>query len=166
MTKLTWHSGNPPKHLKVRQVYGVIFSDDGRILLQKRTRNNEIKYSLSGGTPEPFDKDMIATLKRELIEEINTEICNDIHLIGYQKVEETNGYAFVQVRMVAMIDKINEKRPDPDTNETYDRILTSPERAIELLNWGEIGKAIITAAVEIAKDKFNLQTTNKTEEFV
>ena len=38
-----------------------------------------------GGTPEDFDKDRIATLKREFVEEANTTLKDPIYLVGYQK---------------------------------------------------------------------------------
>lgn len=70
MGTITWHSGDVPPNLTVKQVYGLIFSQDGRILL--RIHNN--KYKLAGGRPEIYDIDMEATLKRELVEEVNTTI--------------------------------------------------------------------------------------------
>ena len=62
--------------------------------------------------------------------------------------------------MVALVDKIGEKKPDPDNGETYDRILVTPEKAIDLLNWGECGKMQIEAAYKIAQEKFGTKTTD------
>ena len=44
----TWHLGTVPSHITIKQVYGIIFSYDGRILLMKDGNT----YSLAGGTPE------------------------------------------------------------------------------------------------------------------
>ena len=167
MVELEWHGGEPPQNLKVKQVYAVMFSSDGRIMLQIKIRNNKKMYSLSGGTPEPYDKTLIDTLKRELIEEVNTTIKDDIYLVGYQLVNENNGKPkYAQLRMAALIDKIGVKQPDPDTGETYDRVLVSPTNAIKLLDWGEIGKMIIEEACLIAQKKFGLNFSNTNEEYV
>ena len=47
MTRFKWINNNVPNNLKVKQVYGVAFSDDGRILL----RIEDGKYKLTGGKP-------------------------------------------------------------------------------------------------------------------
>lgn len=62
--------------------------------------------------------------------------------------------------MVAMIDQIGERKPDPDCGKTYGRVLAKPERAIELLSWGEIGARIVRKAAEVAAEKFGLDFSN------
>lgn len=57
-----------------------------------------------------------------------------------------------------MIDKIADKKPDPDNGMIYDRILTTPDKAIELLNWGECGEKQIKRAFKLAKEKFGIET--------
>lgn len=168
MLELKWFDCEVPCNLQIRQVYGVIFTEDGRTLLKvERKPNGKLTYSLAGGTPEHFDMDRNATLRRELIEEVNTTINDDILYVGYQQVSGDNDKpTYAQVRMVAMIDKIGEKLPDPDNGKIYDRLLTSPDRAIKLLDWGEIGKNIITKAVAIAEEKFGLKRTCREDEYV
>jgi len=73
---LRWLKDEVPSDLTTRQVYGVIFTRDGRVLLKLE----DGKYSLAGGTPEDFDEDRVATLKRELVEEVNTTIEEPIML--------------------------------------------------------------------------------------
>ena len=51
MVKYTWIKKSVPKELLVKQVYGIVFSNDGNILL--RVDNN--KYKLTGGKPENSD---------------------------------------------------------------------------------------------------------------
>lgn len=167
MAKLKWYNNEVPLNLKTRQVYGVIFTKDGRTLLKVETKKDgRTYYSLAGGTPEDYDADRIATLRRELIEEVNVTIDNPIY-VGYQEVDEENGTdTYAQVRMTAMIDNIGPIKPDPDTNETYQRLLTSPNRAIELLNWGDIGKSIIQESLQIAKNNFGLDTFVDNEEYI
>ena len=157
MAILTWHACKVPKNLIIKQVYGVIFTKDGRTLLKVEKKEYGKEYSLAGGTPETFDDGMEATLKRELIEEVNTTIGKPI-MLGYQEVDEQNGKpSYAQVRMVAMIDTIGKLQPDPDTGETYERLLVHPDKAIQILNWGNIGKQIIEKAVKIANKRFKIK---------
>jgi len=87
MLKLTWHNEEVPKGMRVGQVYGVIFTQDGRTLLKVDTKADGRKvYAIAGGTPEDFDADRIATLRRELVEEVNTTIGDEIYYVGYQEV--------------------------------------------------------------------------------
>ena len=88
-------------------------------------------------------------------------------MVGYQEIDEENGKPpYAQVRMTALIDKIGPVQPDPDNGETYERMLTTPERAIELINWGEVGKNQIEEAVRIAKKEFDITWGNEQEEYV
>ena len=167
MIKITWFFGEPPKHMKVRQVYAVVFDEYGRTLLKAEKDNNKIQYSMIGGTPESYDADRIATLKREFLEEVNTTLKEPIFQVGYQVIEgDRNLEPYAQIRMVAMIDNIGKKQPDPDGGKTYDRILVDPQKAINLLGWGECAEKPIMRAYEIAKEKFNIKYDNKEEEWL
>ncbi len=152
MSVYKWMDGEVSPELPIKQVYGIVFSKDGEILLKKDGKN----YSLPGGKPEQGDSGIEDTLKRELDEEVNVSICN-IVMIGYQLVDEQNNIPpYAQVRMAAAITRIGDNRPDPDTGRTYERILVSPKQAAELLNWGDVGKQQIQAAVFAAKSIFHL----------
>ncbi len=154
MIVLNWRQQPVPPDLKVRQVYAVAFDKHGRVLLKYEFRKGSFYYCLPGGTPETFDKDMQDTLRREFIEEVNTTLFNPIY-IGYQEViGDKDLPPYAQVRMAALIDTIGPKQPDPDNGITFNRILTTPEKAAELLNWGEIGEKIIKKAVEVAKENY------------
>lgn len=166
MVKITWHNGAVPEGMKIKQVYGLLFTEDGRFLVRIENNPKGKVYTLAGGTPEPFDGNEEATLRRELVEEINTTIKNPI-LVGYQKIDLQDGSApFAQLRMVAIIDKIGVKQPDPDNGETYDRLLTTYEKAIELIGWGDVLKDQVEEAARIAQEKLNLVFTNDKEEYV
>lgn len=157
MATITWHSGSVPTDIIIKQVYGILFTKDGRILL--RIENGE--YQLTGGKPEAFDKDMEQTLKRELMEEINVSI-SKVYMVGYQLVDEENGTKpYAQVRMAALVDSIGQQQPDPDNGLIYGRYLTTPSKAARLLNWGQVGEKQIFEALEIAKKKFNLTCFSK-----
>ena len=156
--KINWHNGEVPGGMRVKQVYGLIFTTDGRMLIRIECVNGKRNYTLAGGRPEVYDKDRVATLRRELIEEVNTEIEDEVIMVGYQEIDEENGKpAYAQVRMTAIIKNIGEKLPDPDTGDTYDRLLTTPEKAIKLINWGEVGEKQIMRAKEIAIEKLGIK---------
>lgn len=166
MAIIKWKRGYVPKGMEIRQVYGVIFTKDGRILLRTYVEEGKRKYNFAGGTPELFDKDVEATLRRELIEEVNTTIGKPL-LIGYQEIDEENGKPkYAQLRMAAIIDEIGEKKPDPDNGKTYDRLLTTPSKAIDLLGWGEVAKCQIEEGFELAKKELGLQVTCSEDEYV
>ena len=159
MVRITWHEGHVPHELSVTQIYGLIFDNEGRILLKVEEKRGKKVFAPAGGTPESFDVDRIATLRRELLEEINVTIGDDVHLVGYQLVEgDGDRLPYAQLRMTAMIKEIGARRPDPDNGETYERVLASPERAITLLGWGEVAERQIKSAVRIAREKFSLPT--------
>jgi len=147
MSNFTWFDGYPPPELKITQVYGLLFTDCGRLLLFIAQSGN---YSLPGGTPEAYDNNIEDTLRREVFEEVNIEIQEPV-IVGYQTVDGEN---FAQVRMTAMIKEIKPPQPDPATGLTYKRVLATPEKAIELLSWYDTGAAQINAAVKIAREKF------------
>ena len=166
MVKITWHKEEVPKGMKIKQVYGLLFTRDGRFLVRIENKPKGKIYTLAGGTPEKFDRDVEATLRRELLEEVNTTIEKPIY-VGYQKIDLCDGTPeFAQVRMVAIIDKIGEKQPDPDNGETYDRLLTTYQNAIEIIGWGDVLKNQIEDAVEIAKKELNLKFDEEEDEYI
>lgn len=166
MVSIKWQSKPVPKGMKVSQVYGLVFTQDGRFLMRVTNKKSGKKsYNLAGGTPESFDKDMEATLRREMKEEVNTTLQQKLYYVGYQEIDEHNGKPpYAQVRMTALIDKIGEKQPDPDNGETYDRLLVNYKKAIELLNWGDVAKQQIERAAEIAQKELGVDFKNELKE--
>lgn len=163
MAVFTWYNGEVPENLKVTQVYGVIFTQEGKLLMKVEDTSEGEECSLAGGTTEKFDVDMEATLRRELIEEVNVTI-EKPKLIGYQVVDEENGTPlYAQVRMVALIKNIGPTKPDPDNGKTYGRILVSPKKAIELLGWGDVGRKLITEGTRIAEEELGIKVDNSEE---
>lgn len=145
MVKFTWHEAHVPVDLPIRQIYGVLFTPDGRILL----RIEKGICQLTGGKPEPWEP-LKETLSREALEETNCRI-DKIHTVGYQKVDDGEK-VYAQLRFAALIREIGPAEPDPDRpGWTYGRILVSPERAIKLLPYGDISEPLIQAAIKIAK---------------
>ena len=163
MDVFTWVDGLVPESLPIKQVYGILFTKDGRVLLRKECGH----FSFAGGKPEAYDDGKIGTLRRECIEEINTTLTNQIQIVGYQLVNEGNDIPpYAQMRMVAIIDEIGEKKPDPDGGKTYERLLTTPQNAITLLNWGDVGKKQILSALKIVKEEFGIKEFSTKEEYV
>lgn len=149
MVKYTWYNNSVLTDLKVRQVYGIAFTEDGRIIL--RIENN--KYKLTGGKPEE-NESYEETLKREYMEELNVEL-DACHYLGYLLVEENND-KYAQVRMIAKIKSINENHVDPATGEMYGRELVNTDKVKELLGYqDEAGNLMIDEAIEKAKELYN-----------
>ena len=150
MSKYLWIKSDVPKQLEVRQVYGIVFSDEGKILL----RMDDNKYKLTGGHPEKKDNCFENTLKREFIEEINVEL-KEIYYFGYLLVEEsTEQYA--QIRMIAKINKIGKIRPDLDNGKVYQRYMANQNNVNRYLNYSDLaGNQMIADAIKMANEKFN-----------
>ena len=166
MASFTWHDGGVPADMEITQVYGLIFSRDGRLILKEEKKENATKFSLAGGHPESFDAGIEGTLRREVLEEINVTISEPI-MLGYQKVDEgDNSPPFAQVRMLALIDWIGDVRPDTANGKTYNRILVSPRRAIELLQWGIAGAEQIIAAMKMAAKAYDINVFTEKDEYI
>jgi ADP-ribose pyrophosphatase YjhB (NUDIX family) len=166
MAIFTWHDGEVPEGMVTKQVYGLIFTQDGRLLLRTEEKSEKTKYSLAGGRPESFDDGIEGTVRRELVEEVNVTIHKPI-IVGYQRVDEEDGTPpFAQVRMTALIDKIGEVRPDPDTGRTYGRFLTTPLKAAKLLNWSEVGDSQINTAMRIASEALGIKSFADADEYI
>ena len=166
MAKIRWESGPVPEGMKITQVYGIILDRAGRIMLRAEHKTDGVRYSLGGGRPEPLDSGIDDTCRRELLEELNTEIEKPVY-IGYQLVDEENGTPdYAQVRMAALIRNIGKKRPDPDNGKTYDRLLVSPERVAILLQWGDVGYEQIMRARDIVYTEYGISGTDCAEEWI
>lgn len=166
MARFEWVGDRVPEGMRITQVYGIILDREGRVMLRLEKTAGGIRYSLGGGRPEPFDDGIEATCRRELLEEVNTEIETPVY-IGYQLVDEEDGTPpYAQVRMAALIRRIGEKKPDPDNGKTYDRYMVSPERAAELLNWGDTGWAQVMKAKEVIYRQYGITGESSKEEYV
>lgn len=161
MSKYKWISDNVPTKLIVKQVYGIVFADDSKIML----RIDNYKYKLTGGHPEEKDSSFEDTLKREFIEELNVEI-QDIYYLGYLLVEENNSQ-YAQVRMIAKIKKINDIRSDLDNGKIYKRYMANQNNVKKYLNYQDLaGNQMIDEAIKIANEKYKFCYNNDKEYFV
>ena len=165
-TDYQWIEDKVPEGMKVTQVYGIILDREGRVMLRVENTPDGVIYSLPGGRPESFDSGMEETCRREVLEEVNTEIEKPVY-IGYQLADEKNGsLPYAQIRMAALIKSIGETRPDPDNGKTYRRYMVMPERAAELLRWGDVGYGQIMKAKETVYTQYGISGGNRPELFV
>lgn len=161
MCKYVWIKNEMPTNIEVKQVYGIVFSEEGKILL----RVDNHKYKLTGGHPEEKDNCFEDTLKREFMEELNVEI-EDIFYLGYLLVEEDNNQ-YAQVRMIAKIKKINDIRPDTDNGKVYQRYVVNQNNAKNYLDYKDLaGNQMIDDAIKLANENYSFSNINDKEYFI
>lgn len=135
----------------IKQVYGILFNEDGKILLTNTVGN----WQLPGGKPEN-NESWKETAIREAMEEADVEIEN-LTPLGFQKVSEIkNGKElpfFHQIRFVANIKKIHDLSIDPATGKIPERKFIKPEEFLNYCPWGDISQHI----VDLAKEKRHLK---------
>lgn len=160
MTKFTWKKEPVPSCLKVKQVYGIIFTNDFRIVL----RVEDGKMKLTGGKPV-YRESYEETLKREYIEELNIEI-DDIFYLGYLLVEESDEQ-YAQVRMIGRIKSVHAIRPDIDTRKTYLRFLVTLNNVKKYLDYSDrAGNFMIDDAIMFSKQNYKINEISELEEFI
>lgn len=147
-----WHEASVPDDLVITQVYGYLLCPaTSRVLVQ----DDEGSFNLPGGTPEPFDDDLVDTLVREAFEE-NQVVVTDSAYLGYQEVHRSGRAPYAQVRMVGLIGSFEERRPDPDGGRTYRRLMTSLAEAPLVLGWGAPAVAQAKLAARVAEQVWGL----------
>ncbi len=152
MAKYTWVKEAVPKKILVKQVYGIVFSSEGNVIL--RVEND--KYKLTGGRPEIDDNDFSDTLKREYLEELNIEL-EDLHYLGYLLVEEEQK-KYAQVRMIAKIKNIGDIKPDIDNGKIYRRFMVKQINVKKYLNYQDLaGNQLIDDAINLANKKYTFE---------
>jgi 8-oxo-dGTP pyrophosphatase MutT (NUDIX family) len=93
-----WYEAPVPTGLEVTQVYGWLLCPvTGRVLVQ----DDVGIFNLPGGTPEPEDASLVATLTREAFEENQVRVGAAAYL-GYQEVRRPGRVPYAQVRMVGV----------------------------------------------------------------
>jgi len=140
-----WYPADYVPNKTIKQVYGVCFRKDGKILIVSSSHHKV--WSLPGGKPEA--KEIFSdTLSREVEEECSVDIFRP-RMLGYVKNQYTDdkGYHIVyQLRCAAMVRKINKMHPDPDTNVLRKRRFINPKNFDRYIHWGRIGKEIMNSA--------------------
>ncbi|MFF9352055.1 NUDIX domain-containing protein [Streptomyces sp. NPDC014734] len=138
-----WRPDPVPRGMPVVQSWGWLFAPDGRVLVLLGPGTGSA--CLPGGTPEPQDGgNVVATLRREADEEAAAHHGEPL-FIGH--LPDTDR-ARARVRLAAALTHVGPVRPDPATGHTYTRILTTPEQALELFDWGPSAGAQLDAVQE------------------
>ncbi|HUN30439.1 MAG TPA: NUDIX hydrolase [Trebonia sp.] len=145
----SWCAAPVPPGLPVTQAYGwLVCPRTGRVLIQE---HEDGLHNLPGGTPEPGDDSLHATVAREAFEENQVRIGPETAYLGYQLVMIAGREPFAQVRLAGVIDGFAPRAPDADGGQLYRRLMTSLARAPGVLGWGESGHAQAQAAAEAAR---------------
>lgn len=146
----TWiKTDNLENYSPITQVYGIIFSNNGEILVCRESK--ESSWIIPGGHPEDGES-IERTLKRELLEEVDVEIEN-IKPLGVQKVtfpdDPDKNKAIYQVRCIAKLKKLNPQTPDPANGSIWERKFVPADQVIEFVKWGKTGEAMFKDAIEV-----------------
>jgi 8-oxo-dGTP pyrophosphatase MutT (NUDIX family) len=140
-----WCPRPVPEGLPVVQVYGWLMDDAGRVLVQ----DTGTRFNLPGGSPEPGDADLAATVAREAMEESQVTV-TDVVYLGYEQVLRV-GRPQALVRTVGRIGEFRPRQLDTDSGRLFRRLMTSFAKAPGLLGWGPSGVAQAQAATRIAE---------------
>ncbi|ASU86234.1 NUDIX hydrolase [Nocardiopsis gilva YIM 90087] len=143
--------------MEITQVYGWLVDGHGRVM----ARIDDGHWGLPGGTPELYDSDRVATLVREVDEEVQVRIADPVYL-GYQEVLHPNHRSHAQLRMVARITELLPRRPDPDNGRIHGRILASFDAVLDGLNWGPSTEGQAECARRIAEARWGLPVMSPT----
>jgi 8-oxo-dGTP diphosphatase len=142
-----WNEAPVPGGLEIAKVYGfLICPDTARVLVQEWAGS----FSLPGGSPEPVDADLPATLAREALEESQVVVSRTAYL-GYQEVRSPGRAPYAQVRMVGVIEGFRPRCPDADSGRLLRRLMCPLTDMPAVLGWGEIMEAQAAAAARTAQ---------------
>lgn len=161
--------GEKPENEKFQRVHAVLVTRDGRVLL--RYKNGEAR--VTGGRIDPGDKDLVAALKREILEEINCEI-DKCDYVGYVEVRKMKGGIEAKeereywARMVARVAKILPAKADPDRENQWiygRKLVPLDEMVQEMAETFPTNRELLPAAIKIAREKnyFDLPKVDKVE---
>lgn len=145
---LTWIRANSLEgYSPIKQVSGICFDNNGQILIARS--NPKSRWQLPGGHPEK-DETVTQTLKRELLEEVDTKVKN-IKILGVQKVEVPGqpGKTHYQVRCVCEIEKLLPQTVDPDNNNEWERKLVPAKKVTNYIKWSKLGRTIFSDALKL-----------------
>lgn len=147
---MTWErETNIEKFSPVTQVYGIIFNEQGDIMICRETPND--KWQIPGGKPETGES-LEEALLRELEEEVDVTAEKVIPL-GVSQVKYPDnpnlqeGDLFFQARYVVLLGELLPQKPDPDRGNTWERKFVPASEITNYINWGELGSAMFEDAV-------------------
>lgn len=132
---LIWHeSGQIPEGHKISQVSAFCLDSKGRVLIIK----NKHGWGLPGGHPESGET-TIESLKREIKEEADATINENLSLIGYVEVidpdnDSIEGRNYLQLRFLCQLMELSDFKAEFETSERY---LVKPEELPQYIDWME-----------------------------
>lgn len=144
-SKVIYHDADSFKNLdpnNVTQSYGVCFYNNKIVIGFGGKKKN---WGLIGGTIEKGET-FEETLKREVIEESNMEVLQEIP-IGYQEVFDKKKYK-IQLRYVCKVRPFGPFIKDPAGSVLKVRLI-DPKNYKKYFDWGEVGERIIQRALEL-----------------
>jgi len=124
--KFTFYDGSNASDFEpYNQSYAICFREDGKIIIGFHPGEYN-DWLLPGGRRES-NEDGLATLRRELDEELSLDI-KKVHLIGAQRVDYLNvkKESHYQLRYVATV-KVKKLTPDPDNGKMWKRKAIDPK---------------------------------------
>ena len=156
--EIIWHDSTDFSKIKpVTQVYGICFTQDGKICIIRNKGGvgkmmTEGHWSLPDGTPEKNE-----TFKQTLIREVDEEADINIqHLtrLGYQTVQDKKTKKKIyQLRYTAIISKITKQTMDPAEKIILERKFIKQENFLKYVKWGNTGKFMIAKAIKWFESK-------------
>ncbi|HJX50630.1 MAG TPA: NUDIX hydrolase [Candidatus Nanoarchaeia archaeon] len=139
---------------RVKQVYGFVFNNKGKILIIRLPGKKE--WCLPGGGPEKFDADWKESLKREVIEEADVEIkeIKPFMFIISKCLSKNDSGAKegIMLRAIAKVKNILPQTIDPCTEAINERKFVSPKEFLKYCPWGKNGEIQLKGALEIMKE--------------
>jgi len=134
----------------ITQIYGFLFDKTKKLCIVRPTKKRG--WRLPGGGIEKKENWKQALI-READEEADVELNkNSLKLIGYIKVTPISKNCEKKVhyllRAVGEITDINKQTEDIAEGLINERKFISPEEFLDYCDWGEIGKIILSKALE------------------
>ena len=120
-------SYTPVPDALVKQVSGLCFTEDGRIVLISR---DGLEWGLPGGHPEPGEQ-WPETVQREVTEEACCTVLNTQYL-GAQKVVDSTGQVTYQLRYWCLVNT----NAFVENSEASQRELVPPNEFLRRLSYG------------------------------
>ena len=145
--QLEYHDTDDFSELEIsqcKQVYAVYFISEEQILLVYNGKKRH--WGLPGGTIE-LGESLEASLNREILEESNTQVVA-MKPVGYQKVTDSAGRYFYQLRCVCIVRPLGTFSADP-AGDIHELLIIKPQEYRRYFDWGEIGEYIMLRATEL-----------------
>ncbi|MER5549762.1 NUDIX domain-containing protein [Streptomyces sp. NPDC002589] len=153
-----WHPEPVPAHLQVKQAWGWLFTPDGRVVLVVDPAKR--LPTLPGGTVEATDTSPEEALRREVMEEAQVTLGDDIVRLGW--VYDATGDVYggigpcARLRLAAPVTTVGPACVDPATGRAFARLLATPDQAAALLGSGETGYRQAELAARFAHERWGI----------